>query len=168
MKKWNLSSKYHFQICNVFSYATHDYDLLTALGKLTSGEWDGVVLTNDLTVNYFNYISRSPKRIQYTRDLMRLQNPVFFFRKNSILRNMFNIKIEFCQESGLINHWVAKFKHNKNKNKHKKPKKLGIPNILGIIKISCVMNLFSCIVLSMEILSIANKTVKRFIDFLTY
>lgn len=151
------------------SFAVHDYDLITAIRKISTGEWNGVAFTNDLTVNYFNYISRSSMRIKCTRDLVRLQNPVFLFGKNSLLTSMFNDKIELCQESGLINHWVGKFKHNHKKHKnHKNPKKLGVENILGILKISGVMYSISCAVLFMEIVSGANRIIKKFLDFLTH
>lgn len=136
--------------------------------KISTNEWDGVAMTNDVTVEYFNFINRSAKRIGYTRDILRLQNPVFFFGKNSLLTSIFNEKIEHCQESGLITHWVSKFKPNQKKQKHKQLKQLGFPNIVAMLKISGVLCLISCFVLFMEILTPTNRMLRIFLDFLTY
>lgn len=141
---------------------------MVALGKLSHGEWNGVVFTNDLTVNYFNHLDKSWPKIDYTRDVVRANNPVFFFQKHSILTEMFDRKIELCQESGLVFHWVAQFKHNWKKHKQKQPKKLGISGIMAMLEISAVLYLIAFLVFILEILSQKHQRIRRLLDFLTH
>lgn len=141
---------------------------MVALKKLSCGEWKGVAFTNDLTVNYFNYVSRSSPPIDYTRDILRANNPVFFFHKQSILTTMFDRKIELCLESGLVFHWVRKYMHNKRKNNQKEPKKLGISGIMAMIQIAAVSYLAAFLVFLLEILSQNNVRIRKYLDFLTY
>lgn len=146
----------------------HDYDAYNALVKLSSSEWNGVIFTNDVIINYFNYISKSTPRIDYTRDVVRPNAPVFFFNKHSILTWMFNRKIEICLESGLVHHWTAQYIHLRTKTNHKQPEKLGIPSILAVIEISTVLYLIAFIIFIMEILSHEHTRIKQFLDYLTY
>lgn len=132
------------------------------------GKWSGVFLTNDVTANYFNYISKSSRLIQYTRDIVRLQNPVFYIRKNSFLTRMFNEKIEKCIESGLVKHWLAKYMHKQIRNNTIERNQLGVENILAILQISAVMFFISFIVFLMEVFCQADGIVSKILDFLTY
>lgn len=142
-------------------------DETTGLQKISSGEWEGVFLTNDFIAGYFNMKSKT--KIETTHDKVRIASPVFYFQKTSILTAMFNQKIEICQESGLILHWHAEYSQKqKKKNKNKSPKKLEIVNILAMIQISAVLCLVSFIVFIMELVSPANQNIRRFLDFLTY
>lgn len=125
-------------------------------------------LTNDVTANYFNHMSKSSRHIQYTRDIVRLQNPVFYIRKNSFLTRMFDEKIEWCKESGLVIHWLAKFIHKQTKKKLIEPNQLGISNILAILQISGVMFFISFIVFLLEVFSPTQRFIRKFLDFLTY
>lgn len=138
------------------------------LNNIRSGKWSGVFLTNDVTAHYFNYINKSSRLIQYTRDIVRLQNPVFYMRKNSFLTRMFNEKIEQCRESGLIEHWLAKYVHKPMKTKHVEPNRLGIPNILAILQISAVMCVISFVVFLLEVFCPPHGFVRKILDFLTY
>lgn len=146
----------------------HDYDAYNALVKLSNNDWNGVIFTNDVIINYFNYISKSTYRIDYTRDVVRPNAPVFFFNKHSMLTWMFNRKIEICQESGLVLHWTAQYTHSRMKNNQKQPKKLGIESILAALEISAVLYLIAFIIFIMEILSHEYRRIKQFLDYFTY
>lgn len=141
---------------------------MIVLEKLANGKINGVFLTNEVTANYFKLKNKFSKRIEITSDKLRSVSPVFYFTKNSILTAMFNQKIELCQESGLIIHWLAEYSPKSKRSKNKPPKKLGIVNILAITQISAVMYLISLIVFAMEMLSPTHKHVKKLMDYVTY
>lgn len=143
-------------------------DVFTNLNDIRSGKRSGVFLTNDVTANYFNYVNKSSRLIQYTRNIVRLQNPVFYMRKNSFLTRLFNEKIEQCKESGLVNHWLAKYAHKPMKTKQIEPNQLGIANILAILQISAVMCVISFIVFLLEVFCPPHGFVRKVLDFLTY
>lgn len=147
----------------------HDYELFTSLRKISTGEWDGVVFTDHMSVQYFNLLNKSLNAVDFTRNMIRQQIPVFFFRKNSILTNIFNRKIEDCQEAGLIQHWIEQFKPWKRKrSKYLPPTKLNLANIFVIVKISVFLYFISCIVFILEVLSSHYARIKRFLDYLTF
>lgn len=81
---------------------------------------------------------------------------------------MFNEKIESCKESGLIQHWLAKYMHKPMKNKTIEPNRLGIQNILAILQITAVMFFISFIVFLLEVFCPPNGFVRKILDFLTY
>lgn len=146
----------------------HNNDAITALAKLSSGEWNGVAFINDVTVNYFNCINKTSPRIEITRDIARPNYPVFFFNKYSILTSMFSRKIGLCEESGLISLWISQYKQKHKKDKHREPKTLGISGIMAMLQITAVMYLISFMVFLTEILSLTHARIKKFLDFLTY
>ena len=149
-------------------FVTHEYDDFVALKKLQNGELDGVFFTNDVTVNYYNLINKSWRQVRYTRDVVRLHTPVFYFRKTSILTSMFDQKIEICNESGLTIHWVEKYKEKSRQRRYRKPTKLEVANIMAILQISAFMYLIASIVYAMEIFSHRNECVRKVLDFFTY
>lgn len=141
-------------------------DEMTGLQKISSGEWNGVFLTNEFIAGYFNLKSKS--RIETTRDKIRSASPVFYFQKTSILTAMFNQKIDICREAGLINRWYDEYSQKHKKYENKSPRKLGIPNILAMIQISGVLCFVSFIVFILELLSPRNTIIKRVLDYFTY
>lgn len=143
-------------------------DLFTSLKNILTGKWDGVLFTNDVTVNYFNSLSKVPHEVQYTKDIVRLQNPVFYFRKNSFVAKMFDEKIETCLETGLTHYWLTKYAHKRHKIKNREPIKLGINNILAIIQIAVAMYIISFIVFLLEIFSTEGGLIRKVLDYLTY
>lgn len=128
----------------------------------------GVIFTNDVSVHYFNFINKTSRRIYSTRDAVRVNYPVFFFKKQSILLWMFNRKIEDCSESGLILHWKGKYNQNRRQKDKRGPKKLGIRVILAIMEICGTLYLVAFIVFLLEISSQKNIRLKRCLDYLTY
>ncbi|XP_055300291.1 uncharacterized protein LOC129567447 [Sitodiplosis mosellana] len=146
----------------------HDYDAITALRKLSNGDWKGLVFTNDVTINYFNLKNKFKRRVSNTRDIVRPITPVFYFNKNSILTEMFNRKIENCRESGLISHWTAPYKHKRKRDKHKKPTTLDVPHILAIIQISAFLYLIAFIIFVVEMISYKHERMRRCLEFFTY
>lgn len=147
---------------------TFEHDPVTALRKLSSGEWNGVSLTNEISVNYLNHMNKSSRQIEFTRDALRTIDPVFYFQKHSILTRMFNEKIQICQESGLTKRWISQYTHKLKKVEHKEPKKLGMPSVIAILKISAAMYLLAFIVFLLEMFKNSHKRIEQFLDFLTY
>lgn len=143
-------------------------DVYTAIKNISNGEWEGVVFTNYITLNYFNTIEKSWSRIGHTHDVARSFNPSLFFNKHSILRWMFDRKIEMCKEAGLISHWAARYLHKQDEDRQRKLKKLSIQNILAILQITAVMYSIACLVFLLEILSCEHDCIKKFLDYFTY
>lgn len=131
----------------------HDEDDVTSIKNLFKRKWEGVLLTNDLTVSYFNMQQRFGARLGYTFDIVRLHTPVFFFHKQSILTWLFDTKIQACNEAGLTYYWASKYKRKHLKNKTKQPKKLAINNILAMLQISFFMYAVSICTFLLELLS---------------
>lgn len=136
--------------------------------QLPSTEWDGLVFTNDVSVNYFNLVYKPKPRVDYTKDVIRTNAPVFYFNEHSILTRMFNRKMEICTESGLILHWTAQYENSRQIDKQRKPKKLSIHGILAMLEITAVLYLIAFIIFLMEILSHQHGRIKQFLDYLTY
>lgn len=136
--------------------------------RLSNGKWDGVVYLNDVTVNYFNKGLNSGRRLGYTRDIVRPITPVFYFHKRSFLTQIFSQKIEICRESGLIAHWTAQYKRQGRKHEQRKPKKLDLSNIVGIVQISAVLYIIAFIVFMMEVYGSTIGCIKKVLDYLTY
>lgn len=135
---------------------------------LLRDEVNGVVFATDLITSYFLYENDAWDAISYTKDVIRPFSPVFYFHKHSVLRWIFNRKIEMCQESGLIAHWIKMYKHDFSEIKIRQPKKLTIKGILTILQISAVMYLVASFVFAMEMLSQHSEKIRRFLDFFTY
>lgn len=159
----NSSQRDHY-----FRFVMHSKDDVTAIKSLLARKWDGILFTNDLTINYFNMIKKTWYQLGYTLDVVRPHTPVFLFPKHSILTWLFNRKVEACNESGLISHWAAKYNPKRLKIESKKPKKLAINNILAMLQISFVMYSIAVSVFVLEIMSRSHNRIKRFLDFLTY
>lgn len=143
-------------------------DVYTAIEEILNGKWVGVLYSNYITVNYFNLIEKSWDRIGYTQDQARSFNPTLFFKKNSILRWMFDRKIEMCKESGLISYWAARYRHQPTGDRQRKLKRLSIQNILAILQITAVMYSIAFMVFLLEILSDEHEPIKKCLDYLTY
>lgn len=143
----------------------HDHQVLIALEKLTSGEWDGVAFGTDIIANYFNLVSKSQRQIESIR--VRTLAPVFLFRKNSIVSQLFNHKVDICLESGLTFHWLAQFNRERRKSP-RLPKKLGLVNVIAILQIFTVLCLFSLFVFVLEILCHECYVIEIFLNYLTY
>lgn len=154
---------------NYNRFRTNEYELFDALQKLSSGEWKGVVFTNEIVVQYFKLVTKA-HQMDFTRDVLRQQTSVFYFQKNSILTDMFNRKIGICQETGLMQYWLARFSRIKEgkRSKYRPPSKLSLTNIMAVLKISAILYIVSVIVFVLEIISPNYICIKRFLDYLTY
>lgn len=152
----------------IYRFSDYLFNANTALEKLRSREWDGVLLSNDVTINFFNFKNKSWRRIGYTHDVVRPVTPVFYFNKNSILTEIFNQKIQACSESGLIQHWISQYRQRIKVIKHREPKTLEISNILAILEISALIYFIAFIVFTSEIFTNKFERIRRVLDYLTY
>lgn len=128
----------------------------------------GVLFSFDFIINYFNSMKKPHRRITYTHDVVRQHNPVYYFRKHSVLTWMFDQQLLACTESGLISYWASKYQCERKKNKGKEPKKLEIHNISIMLQISIVMYAFASVVFVLELMTPYHRHIKNFLDFLTY
>lgn len=118
-----------------------------------------VVLVNDMSLKYFNLLFSS-KRLGCTKDRLLLFNAVIYFRKLSMLKDLFNKELAKYREAGLINYWMKQhIDAHKEGPPKRRPKKLKIENIFSIFQIITLMYLISFLVFSLEIFSS---------DYLTY
>ena len=143
-------------------------DVYTAIKNTINGEWEGVIFTNYVTLNYFNLMEKAWGRIGHTRDMARSFDPSLFFNKHSILRWMFDRKIGMCRESGLTSFWAARYRPKHNENRQIELKRLSIQNILAILQITAAMYLIAFMVFLLELFSYENKRIRKCLDYLTY
>lgn len=159
----------NFYILSIFfRIRKHDYNSFTALKKLSTGEWEGVVLTNAMTVNYFNMVSNLTHRIDYTHDRVTPTISVIYFKKHSGLISQFNKKIDIFNEAGLIHRWLKQFDYEKKSPKYKRAGSLTITNISAILKIAAFMYVISTCVFVLETLSGKYQSIRKILDYLTY
>lgn len=177
ISNWPL--KYNFNARNSFFESTNiglrcdriaeqHTDVYTAIKKTINGEWEGVIFTNYVTLNYFNLMEKAWGRIGHTRDVARSFDPSLFFNKHSILRWMFDRKIGMCRESGLTTFWAARYRPKHNEDRQIHLKRLSIQNILAILQITAAMYLIAFMVFLLELFSYEHKRIKKCLDYLTY
>lgn len=136
--------------------------------KLSTGEWEGVVLSNAEAVNYFNSNSNSSHRLDYTREVVRPTIAVFYFKKHSIFTSMFNKKIYIFHEAGLISRWFSYYNHEEKSSRYRGSGKLNMTNISAILKISAVLYSISIFVFVLEAMSRRFERIRKCLDYLTY
>lgn len=160
----NKPFNYRFIVCNE--------NALNCTGKMFEGKVLGdVAFVHELTKKYFNNLNVPHHRLEYTKDRVYMISPIFYFEKNSKLRNPFNRHIRLYDQSGLISYWVRQFTDDKKieqKYKQKIIPKLKFRNITGVLEICGGLYLFSVIVFILEIYSRRFKFVQCIIDFFTY
>lgn len=146
----------------------HGCSLTEALENLLNGTFKGVIFSNDVVINNFNWREKTWHIVHHTRDIIRPVTSVFYFRRNSILTWMFDRKIEICIESGLTNHWISKYKQKPKNSKYRKPSKLKLNHIIAAIQISVVMYSIAFIVFLLEVFCTTHTFIKDILDYLTY
>lgn len=161
-------SSIQFVFYNWYRFVLHSYDDVTAIKNILDHSWDGVLFTNDMTVNYFNKGKKAEERLGSTLDVVRSHSPVFFFPKHSILTWLFEMKVEACKESGLTYYWAMKYSQKLIRSKSKYPKKLAINNILAMLQILCIMYSIAVFAFVLELLSRKHKRIRTFLDYVTY
>lgn len=128
-----------------------------------------VLLVNEISVKYFNLLYHPERYLARAKDRLYMQSALFYFRKRSILRALFNEKLRRLQETGLIEFWIEEYTENiKLKPNRKKPTNLQLENILGIFQICSFMYIFSCIVFILEMISVKVRLVKCGLNYFTY
>lgn len=128
-----------------------------------------VVLMNEITPKYFHVLNVPNRFLKYIKDRLFSQNTVFYFRKRSVLRELFNQKLRRFQEAGLVEYWVEQYTESvRTKPNIRKATTLELKSIFGAFQICYVIYAFSCIVFLLELLSVRCHFVKYFIEFFTY
>lgn len=119
-------------------------------------------------MKYFNLVN-SPHRLGHTKDRLLMYSPVVYFRKKSILKDVFNEQLQRIREAGLTEYWIKKNVDDRTMKLYQRaPKKLQIQSIFAAFEICIVMYFISCIVFILELLSTRYRRVKVFLDFLNY
>lgn len=136
-------------------------------------ELDGVTYSNNLQVKYFNRLNSPTFTLHSTKDRLFLMPVVIYFPKCSVLPNLFNNRMIFYREFGLIEYWTQQYTDSRSQLQSQKyekplPKKLNIKNIIGIVEIYLVLLLLSGLVFIFELLSVKFAILKCFLDYLTY
>lgn len=122
-----------------------------------------------MSLKYFNLVNSPHRRLGYTKDRLFMYAPVIYFRKRSILKEVFNEQLQRIREAGVTQYWIKKYiDDRKTKPNHRAPKKLQIKSILAAFEICIFMYFISFIVFILELLSTRYRRIKVFLDFLTY
>lgn len=130
-------------------------------------EVDGVVLVSDFLLNYFNLMNAPYRRLSFTKDRLFMSSFVFNFRKNSILKDIYNEKLGRLRQFGLIKFWISNY-IDKRKMKSNQGTNFHIENIFGILRVCAVMYLISLVVFILEVIGIRYLRIVYIIDYLTY
>lgn len=142
---------------------------MKAIEEFYDKDYNGALVVDNLTWKYFNEINYPHRQLQYTKEQISFFGPVFYFRKTSIFRNVFNQQIRRIRESGLPKHWNKKYtKDHPVKWYRVAPEKLSFKNTLAAIEICFIMYFVSCVVFILELLSTRYQCLQKFLDFLTY
>lgn len=128
-----------------------------------------VVLVNEISAKYSNLIQYPNRYLAFTIDRLYIQSSVYYFRRRSVLRAIFNEKLQIFQEAGLVDYWIEKYTKNaRMKPNQRIPTELNLENVLGAFQICVVMFLFSCFVFILEIISVKIQCVKDVLDYFTH
>lgn len=142
---------------------------LVFLRKFHDSEFDGVVFWNEITTTYFNLMNAPHRRLFFTKDKLFSSSTVLYFRKNSVLRNLFNKKIVDVIEFGLTRYWqLNSVDARKAKLQQKMQPVFLIKNITGALQICGIVHLISSIVFVLEVVSVRYLIIRRSLDYLTY
>lgn len=145
------------------------YDGPDQLKEMYDNDVSDVLFSTTLIWKYYNLINPPERRFRYTIDRLFMYCPVFYFTKNSLLKDIFNDKLQLLRETGLLEYWLRKYTDDrKTKPNQRSPEKFGIDTISGPFEICIVMYSISFIVLILEIISVKCRRIKYYLDFLTY
>lgn len=153
----------------VFSIVENNSEMQAFLHYYHDTEFDGVAITNDVCVHYFNLANSSRKRLGISKDRIFMYSAVFYFHKPSALRDPFNKELMKYREAGLKRYWEKQqFDDRKSKFNRKNPTKLQIDSISTIFQICGIMYSISLVVFMLEITSLKYMCIKSILDYLTY
>lgn len=142
---------------------------MTNLKELHDSDIDGVGLANHLSWKYFNLVNSPHRRLGFTKDRLLMYSPVFYFRKKSVLKEVFNEQLQRLREIGLTQYWIKKYIDDRIVKRHQRePKRLQIKSIFAAFEICIIFYFISFVVFILEMLSTRCQRIKVFIDFLTY
>lgn len=168
---YTASSSLDLYKLNKKRYRTYTKNQQLVFRELRDRKIDGVVYANEYQVTYFNILNSKKGTISYTKDRLFLMPVVMFFPKYSSLPYFINKELLFYAEYGLIKHWTREYTDKRFisvKYDRKRPKKLKIANIIGIINVCCVLIIISCIVFIMELFAQKFEKIRKIIEILTY
>lgn len=128
---------------------------------------ENVYYVGDIVLHYFNFIQKPKPQLAMTKDRLNTFYLAIHFRKNSILTEIFNRKIEKMTESGLVNYWASKYKEN-HKTKLEASTKYHYANIIGVFQFCAVLIVIDIVVFILELMSPRYNRVKYVMDYFTY
>lgn len=130
---------------------------------------DGVVFWSDMMLNNFNLKNSPYRRLSFTKDYLFSSHLVFYFRKNSPLRDLFNKKLRILIESDLIQVWISSIVDKyKVKVKNRKQTTFHIKNIFGILQVCGVLYVISFIIFVLEMISARYLSIQHIVEYFTY
>lgn len=156
-------------VCLSFRFVENNTYTYDQLQNFHDSNFDGVTLWSDSTIKMFNLLFGPGRQLSFTKDRIFVSHYVFHFQKNSILKHVFNEKLQFLHESNLIQFWFSKYMNDhKMKSIQNTSSILHIENIFGILQIMIGMYLISLIVFVLELISKRYSRVENILDFFTY
>lgn len=130
-----------------------------------------VLILTEGPATYFNLINIPHRRLSMTKGFW-MMNFVFYFRQKSILREVFNRKIEILQQSGLTEFWIKTEMDDRRTKLYLRTAaekaNLQIATMRGASQICGVLYFISFVVFILEVLSRVFSRTKEILDFLTY
>lgn len=136
--------------------------------KFYNNNIDGVVLSNHLSLHYFNLVNSPQRRLSFTKDRLFVYFPAILFRKKSILKELFNEEMQKLTQAGLVQLWTTKYMDSRNMKINRIPETIQMEHIIGAFYICLALYLVSFITFISEVISVKCRRVKRILDYLTY
>lgn len=128
-----------------------------------------VLIESLFVLNYFNLVNYPNGQLSFPKERLFIASYSMFFRKKSILKNLFNQEILEIAESGLKNYWISKYTDERKVQMNQRTSsQLHIENIIGVVQIGAIMYVICLIVFILEVISVRHPRVKRLLDYLTY
>lgn len=131
--------------------------------------YDGVALATDLTQKSFNLRISAEHRLGFTKDRLFMFNPMFLFRKNSVLTTVIDRQLMLFQEVGLIHFWTKNnIEYHRSNAKHNAPTRMNLENFAAAFQICGFLYVISVIVFVIEIWCAKQPRIKLVIEYFTY
>lgn len=142
---------------------------LDKIQKFHNSSNKAVLIESLFVLNYFNLINYPNGRLSFPKERLFIASYSMFFRKKSILKNVFNQEMLEIAESGLKNYWISKYTDERKVRMHMRTSsQLHIENIIGAVQISAIMCVICFIVFVLEMISVRYQRVRSLLDYLTY
>lgn len=157
-----------------YSPRLHEFknELMDKMRDFHDNKEDGVMMISPNTLKNFNLRNIPHRRLSISKNRFFMRNMVLFFRKKSIVRDLFSAEFGWLNQAGLIQFWMSKYRDDRRIKSNQRTlierSNLQIETLYGTLQISAVLYSISFIVFILEVISVIYLRITVVLDFLTY